>query len=112
MPGTVLDFVGTLMDKAGTSLSLECLQHACAYRTTAVQESKAVSWPGGPPSKALEPGSWLRYEHVPFALCRFSLWEQHHVAAGSGNGSHQGPFPVLSHQRGMREHPRGREHPP
>lgn len=48
MPGTVLDFVGTLMDKASTSLSLECLQHACAYRTTAVHESKAVSWPGGP----------------------------------------------------------------
>lgn len=33
------------------------------------------------------------------------------MAAGSGNGGHQGAFPVLSHQRGMRGAPQGQGTP-
>lgn len=60
------------------------------------------SWPGAPPSTVVEPGSWLRCEHVPFAPCCFSLREQQLVAVGSGNGSRPRAFPGLFHQRGMR----------
>lgn len=53
----MLGFAGTLMDKLGKSLFLECLQHACVHRPTAEPESKTVVLAWAPRSAVVEPRS-------------------------------------------------------
>lgn len=89
MPGTVLGFVGTLMDKAVMLLSGVFITCLCSQNHCWTWEQGCGLGRGSPLHCGgdQEPGSSLCCVHVPLALCCISLQEQHQVADGSGKGS-------------------------